>query len=137
MTRVKELTPRGTNQTIEQTAEDINKWYMGWAAYFAMTQYPWQLAAIEAHIRRRLRARIVAQQKKRRHLFAKLIKRGVDRRCAAKTVFSNKKRWALSHSRVVEQAFPNSWFAKVVGLKIYSDKDLSHWFDIKTRIQLA
>jgi len=73
MEKVKELIPRGTNQAIEQAVEKINSWYRGWASYFKMTQYPAQLKSIEAHIRRRLRARIVSQQKKKRNLVAKLI----------------------------------------------------------------
>jgi len=48
MTKVKELTPRGTHQTMEQTISTINRWYMGWSSYFAMTQYPAQLSNIEA-----------------------------------------------------------------------------------------
>lgn len=58
MAQVKGLTPRGTHQTLGKTMADINRWYRGWANYFAMTQYPAQLARIEAHIRRRLRVLI-------------------------------------------------------------------------------
>ena len=53
MDKVRELTPRGTHQSIEQTVETINKWYVGWSAYYSMTQYPKQLSTIEAHVRRR------------------------------------------------------------------------------------
>jgi RNA-directed DNA polymerase len=74
MTKVKELTPRGTHEKLEDTIKRINGWYKGWSNYFSMTQYPSQLAAIEAHIRRRLRSRIVGQQKTRRHLFSETYK---------------------------------------------------------------
>ena len=69
MAKVKELTPRGTHQTLEASIERINSWYVGWSGYFAMTYYPAQLKKIEAHIRRRLRSRLVDQQKSRRNLF--------------------------------------------------------------------
>ena len=88
MAKVKELTPRGTHQSLEKTLEEINSWYVGWAGYFAMTYYPAQLKKIEAHIRRRLRSRLVDQQKSKRNLYRKLVKRGVSRRQAAKAVFS-------------------------------------------------
>ena len=65
MEKVKELIPRGTNLSIENAIDKINSWYHGWASYFKMTQYPAQLQSVEAHIRRRLRARIVSQQKKK------------------------------------------------------------------------
>ena len=106
MAKVKELTPRGTHQTLEKTLEEINSWYVGWAGYFAMTYYPAQLKKIEAHIRRRLKSRLVDQQKSKRNLFRKLVKRGVSRNLAAKTVFSNRKRWALSHTLALSKAYP-------------------------------
>lgn len=128
MAKVKELTPRGTHLRLERTIEEINTWYMGWSNYYSMTQYPSQLAKIEAHIRRRLRSRLVDQQKKRRYLFEKLIKRKVSRRLAAKTVFSNKKRWELSHTTAVEKAYPNKWFIQEMGLKVRSTEKHPHWF---------
>lgn len=136
MERVKELTPRGTNQPIEKAVEAINSWYVGWSNYYGMTQYPSQLAAIEAHVRRRLRSRIISQQKRRRNLFARLKERGVSRRQAARAVFSNRKRWWLSHSRAVERAYPNRWFTETLGQKLASDKSLPHWFDVRRWIKL-
>jgi len=137
MTKVKDLTPRGTNQSIEQTMTAINSWYVGWSNYYGMTQYPSQLAAIEAHVRRRLRSRIVAQQKRRRHLVEKLSERGVPRGQARKTVYSNRGRWNLSHTRAVEKAYPNHWFIETVGQKVTSNKKLPHWFDVKAWIKLT
>ncbi|MDM8523484.1 reverse transcriptase domain-containing protein [Desulfococcaceae bacterium HSG8] len=128
MAEVKKLTPRGTYMTLERTIERINKWYTGWSGYYRMTQYPNQLRRIEAHIRRRLRSRLIGQQKRRRHLFEKLIKRGIRREYAAKTVFSNKGRWALSHTLAVAKAWPNRWVIKDMGQKIRSDEVHPHWF---------
>ena len=137
MEKVKELVPRGTNLGIEQAVEKINSWYMGWASYFKMTQYPAQLKSIEAHIRRRLRARIVSQQKKKRNLVAKLIKRGVAKKQAASTVYTNRKTWALSHTKAVESAFPNKWFSDILKQIIMSDKKLAHWFSQDVWVKLA
>jgi len=137
MTRVKELTPRGTHLTLEKTIERINNWYMGWSSYYSMTQYPAQLAKIEAHIRRRLRSRLVDQQKKKRNLFEKLVKRMVPRRLAAKTVFSNKGRWALSHTRAMEAAYPNQWFINDMGLKVRSTQKYPHWFNVRQWIKVT
>lgn len=135
MTTVKQLTPRGTHLTLENTIKEINRWYRGWSSYYSMTQYPAQLATIEAHIRRRLRSRLIDQQKSRRNLFNKLVKHNIPRPLAAKHVFSNNKRWALSRTRAVEKAFSNRWFIKDKGLFIRSDAKLEHWFDIKSWIR--
>ena len=137
MQKVKELTPRGTHLTLEQTIDSINKWYGGWANYYSMTQYPSQLKKIEAHIRRRLRARIIDQQKKRRYLFNNLTKRGVSEALAAWTVFSNRKRWDMSHTRAVERAYPNRYFIEDLGLKIKSNLELPYWFNIRKWIKVT
>jgi group II intron reverse transcriptase/maturase len=136
MDKVKELTPRGTHTTLEDTIKRINSWYMGWSNYYSMTQYPSQLKVIEAHIRRRLRSRIVDQQKSQRNLFHKLMKRGVSGFKAAKTSFSNNKRWALSHTAAMENAYPNRWFIKDMDLQVRSNENREHWFDIKKWIRL-
>ena len=137
MEKVKELIPRGTNLAIEQAIEKSNSWYRGWASYFKMTEYPSQLKFIEAHIRRRLRARIVSQQKKKRNLSAKLIKRGVAKRHANGTVYTNRKTWALSHTKAVEKAFSNSWFTDILNQVIMSDKILDHWFGQEVWVKLT
>jgi len=137
MSKVKELTPRGTYQTLDQTVADINKWYIGWSSYYKMTQYPSQLKKVESHIRRRLRSRQVDQQKRRRFLYRKLRKRSVSHRLAARTVYSNKKRWALSHTVGVERAYPNKWFIKELGLKVRSTEEHAHWFKINRWIRVT
>ena len=135
--KAKELIPRGTYLTQEKTMEAINKWYAGWAGYYEMTQYPKQLRRIEAHIRRRLRARIVDQQKNRRNLCKLLVKRGIPRRRAFATAYSHKKRWALSRTRAVEQAFPNRWFRENLGQIVRSEDKLPHWFGVGRSIKMA
>lgn len=137
MAKVKQLTPRGTSLNIEQTIVKTNQWYKGWAAYHKMGQYPNQLATIEAHIRRRLRSRIVSEQKKRRHLLNTLVKQGISRGLAARTVYSNRKRWALSHTKAVERAYPNRWFTHTLGQEIASTEQHPHWFAPKIWINLT
>ncbi len=137
MAKVKELTPRGTHRTLETTLAEINGWYVGWSGYFGMTYYPSQLKRIEAHIRRRLRSRLVDQQKSKRNLLRKLLKRGVPRKQAANAVFSNHKRWALSNTFAVTKAYPNRWFIDEMGQVTRSDKQLPHWFAVHQWIRLA
>jgi RNA-directed DNA polymerase len=137
MAKVKELTPRGTCVPLEKTIERINKWYIGWANYYKMTEYPTQLMQIEAHIRRRLRARIITQKKNNRNLFQALCRRGVTRKQAAIAAYTNKGKWAKSHFRGVERAYPNKWFIEEKGLRIITDKQLSHWKDRKEWVNLS
>jgi group II intron reverse transcriptase/maturase len=137
MAKVKALTPRGTHKSLEPTLDRINQWYVGWSNYYSLTNYPSQLHKIEAHIRRRIRSRLVSQQKRKQHLYRKLVKRGVPRKQASKTVFSNNKRWVLSNARAVTRAYPNSWFINLKGQEIRSDRKLAHWVDVSQWIRLA
>jgi len=137
MDKVKALTPRGTHKSLAPTMDKINQWYVGWSNYYSLTNYPSQLHKIEAHIRRRLRSRLVSQQKRKQHLYRNLVKRGVPRKQASKTVFSNNKRWVLSNARAVTRAYPNSWFINLKGQEIRSDRKLAHWFDVSQWIRLA
>lgn len=137
MQKVKELTPRGTNLTLEQTMKRINQWYMGWSGYYLMTQYPTQFVKIEAHLRRRLRSRMVDQQKKRRHLYRKIVKRGVPCKDAASAVYSNNGRWVLSRSGAMHKAYPNRWFTDVLGQQLRSTAKLKHWFGLRKWIRVT
>ena len=101
------------------------------------TNYPSQLHKIEAHIRRRLRSRLVSQQKRKQHLYRNLVKRGVPRKQASKAVFSNNQRWVLSNARAVTRAYPNSWFINLKGQEIRSNRKLAHWFEVSQWIRLA
>ena len=137
MAKVKELTPRGTHLTLKASFEQINSWYVGWAGYFEMTYYPAQLVKIEAHIRRRLRSRLVDQQKSKRNLYRKLVKRGVSRRLAANTVYSNRQRWALSRTMALSKAYPTVWFTRDMGQVIRSNRQLPHWLELHQWVSLA
>ena len=137
MEKVKSLIPRGTHLSIEKAMREINIWYRGWASYFKMTQYPSQLKGIEAHIRRRLRARIIVQQKKKRNLLELLLKRGIKKKSAAKTVYSNRGTWNLSHTAAIDKAFSIEWFTKQIGQIIISDNQIKHWFGIEKWIKLV
>lgn len=136
MEKVKVLIPRGTHEPIEKAIQSINKWFQGWASYFKMTQYPAQLKAIEAHVRRRLRARIVYQQKKKRNLLKLLVKRGIKRETANRTVYSNRRTWNLSQTKAMHKAFSIEWFEKQ-GQKIMSNMNLDHWFEIEKWVRLT
>lgn len=138
MDKVKTLIPRGTHLNIEKSMEQVNKWYTGWANYYSLGQYPAQLRKIEAHIRRRFRARIVKQHKRRRFLAKKLIKRGVRPKMTWATLYSaNKGVWRLSCSMALSKGYPNAWFTKEAKQVVKSTDKLGHWFDVNKWISLT
>ena len=50
---------------------------------------------------------------------------------AKKAAYSHHGRWALSHTKAVEKAYPNRWFIEEMKLKIRSNEKHKHWFDLR------
>jgi RNA-directed DNA polymerase len=135
MEKVKELTPRRTHKPLEQSLKEINAWYRGWSSYFKMTQYPAQLHTVEAHIRRRLRARLIRNMKRKRTIAARFREKGVSEGSIKKAVFANNNWWKLSHTTAAHKTFSNEWFAEQ-GLYIRSDDKLKHWFAVTDWVKI-
>ena len=136
MNKVKALTPRRTHVPWEERLKRFNTWYRGWATYYSMTEFPSQLRKVEAHTRRRFRAQLVRQQKRKRSLYRTLIKRGVGKGLVGYTAYSPRRCWALSHTRAVEQAWGNKWFRQQ-GLLTFSDRALPHWQPLGVWVAVA
>lgn len=133
--KVRELTPRRTNQPIEKQIEKVNRWYQGWANYFSMTELPSQLHGIEAHIRRRFRAQLIRNQKRGRYLLRKLKAQGV-RDKTARGIFRKRGIWPRSHTRAAELAWSNNWFRQR-GLIPVSDQSRPHWKSLNVWLKPA
>ena len=135
MKKITLLIPRGSHLPIEKAIDQFNIWYRGWGSYFSMTQFPAQLKAIEAHARRRFRARFVKQQKRSRFLVRKLNTLGIPKKQAQRTAYSNRGPWKLSHTRAIEQAYSNRWFAGI-GMLILSEQKLKGWQPVTEWVKL-
>jgi group II intron reverse transcriptase/maturase len=113
-TRIRELTPRTWGQAVATCLDRLNSYLRGWFGYFRLCTKAGlrSFGNFDAHIRRRLRALIIRQKKRPRHLFRFLLARGVSRGSAAKTAFQRSGIWRRSISRGIHIAFPNVWFAE-------------------------
>lgn len=127
--KIRLLIPRRTHQSIEKQIEKVNQWYRGWGEYYGITNFPSQLNTIEGHIRRRFRAQLVRNQKRRRHLYAKLIKQGVMP-WRAREAFTARGVWALSKWRSIHCAWSNEWFTHQ-NLYAISSQNREHWYPLK------
>jgi group II intron reverse transcriptase/maturase len=119
-TRIRELTPRSWGQSVAECIEKVNSYLRGWFGYFRLcTEEGIVLfGRFDAHIRRRIRALIVRQKKRPRHLYRHLLARGVPEGPAAKTAFQRRGIWHRSSSYGIHKAYPNSWFAdRLLSLK--------------------
>jgi len=111
-TRIREHTPRTWGQSIAACLAGLNSYLRGWIGYFRLCTEEGMrpLARFDAHIRRRIRAIIIRQKKRARHLYRHLRSCDVSPQAAAKTAFQSTGIWRRSISRGIHKAYPNSWF---------------------------
>ena len=115
--RIRELTPRKWGQSLERCFAGLNTYLRGWEAYFGgICTYggAYRFQTLDRHIRRRLRALIIRQKRRPRHLHRHLKARGVRGEVAARTAFSQRGTWHKSFTSALHQAYPNAWFEKRV-----------------------
>lgn len=117
--KIRELTPRNWGGSLKACIAKINAYVTGWIGFFGICteQVENTLRALDAHIRRRLRALQLKHYRRKRTIARRLIQLGVKAKTAWRSVYSGRKSWwALSHTAPVDRALRNSfWDAR--GLK--------------------
>lgn len=115
MERICQLTPRQWGGKLESCILQINVWLRGWHGFFGIASPSEQftLRALDAHIRRRLRAIVLHHWKRRRTIARKLVALGVKRSLAWRGIYAGHKSWwALSHCYPVDQGMRTRFFAE-------------------------
>ena len=110
--RIRELTPRNWGGSIDSCVLRVNRYLNGWIGYFRLCTGTSSLENFDAHIRRRLRALLVRQKKRPRHLYRHLLRRGISRGMAWKSAYGIRGHWKRSASFGLHRAYPNAWFAE-------------------------
>ena len=124
--RIRDLTPRNWGQPVRQCIERIDSYLGGWIEYFRVcTESSVRtLRALSAHLRRRLRAIILRQWKRKRTIARRLIKLGVRPRTAWRDVYAGRRGlWALSHCPAVDRGLNKGLSGFRNG--IYTDRESS------------
>ncbi len=131
--KIRELTPRMWGQSLSKGIEQINTYLRGWSGYFRICteENVYRLLRWDAHIRRRLRAILVQQKKRPRHLSRHLQQRGVSLRGATQAAYCRRGTWYQANTYGMTAAYPNAWFhERLVSLA-------STWEVLNPRPQLA
>ena len=117
--KIRELTPRNWGGSLKACIAKINAYVTGWMGFFGICteQVRSTMGALDAHIRRRLRALELKHYKRKSTIVKKLIELGINAKTAWRSIQAGRKSlWALSHTWAVERALGNSlWDAR--GLK--------------------
>jgi group II intron reverse transcriptase/maturase len=113
--QVRQLTPRNWGGSFNACLEKLNRYLYGWIGFFWIcTDAEMQtISALDAHIRRRLRALLLKQWKRRRFIVRRLIRMGIKPAKAWRYIYGeHRSLWALSHCPAVDRALHNAYFAK-------------------------
>jgi RNA-directed DNA polymerase len=111
--KIRGLTRRTRGRSLAQIVEELSVYLIGWRGYFGFCQTPTTLRALDAWLRRRLRAIAWKQWKHGPTRFAELRRRGVGRELAAKTASSPHGPWRLTASPALHIAMPTTFFSSL------------------------
>ena len=113
--KIRELTPRAWGQSLRGCISALNAYLRGWLNFFGTSctdAAVRMLHNLDAHIRRRLRALLLRQWKRKRFIVRRLIRLGARANTAWRRVYEGRKSlWALSHCGPVDYALDKVYFA--------------------------
>jgi len=113
---IREKTPRSRGESLKTILRDLNVSLQGWIGFFWIVTGKTAertLQNLDAHIRRRLRALLLKQWRRKRSIVRRLIKLGCPPKKAWKTVYDGRRRlWDLSRSAAVQKALRNAYFTE-------------------------
>jgi group II intron reverse transcriptase/maturase len=115
MEHIRQLTPRNWGGTLESCIAQSTAWLRGWYGFFGICSPSERrtLGALDAHIRRRLRAIVLHHWKRKRTIARNLVALGVKPNSAWRQVYTGRRSWwALSHTHAVDNGLRNAYFAK-------------------------
>jgi RNA-directed DNA polymerase len=114
--KIRELTPRTWGQPMASCLRRLNVYLRGWVEFFGRScteEVVRPLLSLDAHIRRRLRALLLRQWKRKRFIARCLVRMGARAKTVWRVVYAGRKStWALSHCGPVDYALNRAFFTK-------------------------
>jgi RNA-directed DNA polymerase len=118
--RLRRLTSRKWGVSMERRIEEINRFTVGWTAYFALAASPRPFEELDKWLRRRLRQVRWKEWKRPRTRERKLRAHGIPAQKAHKWANTRKGYWRTAHSPALRYALPNAYWADQ-GLRGFTD----------------
>jgi RNA-directed DNA polymerase len=118
--RLRELTSRRWGVSMERRIEEINRFTVGWTAYYSYADTPWPFEKLDKWLRRRLRQVRWKQWTRVRTKRRKLIALGIPEGDAHQWACSRKGYWRISSSPILHRALPTAYWAEH-GLKGFAE----------------
>ena len=108
-TRVRWLTCRSCGRNLQQVADKLRSYLLGWKSYFRLADTPGVFRRLDQWIRHRLRAIQLKHWRRGKTIYRELIARGM-RPMRARAIAANSRRWWRNSRLNLNAAFPISFF---------------------------
>jgi RNA-directed DNA polymerase len=118
--RLRRLTSRRWGVSMARRIAMINRFMVGWTAYFALADHPRPLRDLDSWLRRRLRQVRWKEWKRYRNRLRNLRVLGIPERSAREWAGSRKGYWRIAGSAPLQRALPNSYWTGL-GLRAFID----------------
>lgn len=107
--RVRQITARNAGRSINQVADELRRYLVGWREYFRLAQTPGVFGSLDEWLRHRLRALHLKHWRRGPVIYRELRARGMSKDQAA-IVAGNARRWWYNSSRLLNHALPIRYF---------------------------
>lgn len=108
-TRIRQITRRSRGRSLEQIAEQLRGYLVGWKSYFRLAETPNIFLELDQWIRHRLRAIQLKHWKRGQTIYRELKARGLSPD-AARQVAANSRRWWKNSGKKIHIALPTTLF---------------------------
>ena len=119
--RIRQLTTRNWGVSMERRIKEINRFTVGWTAYFALADTFLPFEKLDKWLRRRLRQVRWKEWKRPQTRYRNLRALGIPDRDARSWAASQKGYWRVAGSWPLQTALPNAYWHKTMGLKGFTD----------------
>lgn len=107
--RVRQITRRNGGRSVEQVAEELRGYLLGWKSYFRLANTPRVFEELDQWIRHRLRALHLKHWRRGVVIYRELRARGLSAD-HARQVAGNSRRWWRNSGMLLNRAFPIRYF---------------------------
>ena len=118
--RLRQLTSRKRGVSMERRIKEINRFTVGWTAYFAFADTPSPFEELDKWLRRRLRQVRWKEWKRPRTRERKMRQLGIPAPEAHQWANTRKGYWRISRSWILHRTLPNAYWTNQ-GLKGFAD----------------
>jgi RNA-directed DNA polymerase len=118
--RLRRLTSRRWGVSMERRIREINRFTVGWTAYYWLADTPWPFEKLDKWLRRRLRQIRWKEWKRVRTKLRMLRAAGIPEGDARRWASSRKGYWRFANSPVLHRVLPSAYWADL-GLKGFTE----------------